>query len=246
MGENSLGQLGDGTETGPSTCSYIGHDSEVSRPCSATPVALSGLSGVTAISAGGSHTLALLSDGTVMAWGANGSGQLGNGSTKNSHVPVAVSGLSGVSAIAAAQGVGAGAGSHSLALLGNGTVMAWGSNNEGQLGDGSTTSSTVPVPVSGLSGAAAVAAGEQSSVALLGDGTVMSWGTDSGGVLGVGGRAEPFGGPDEELPYSDVPFRCAPSASPRRLCAGLARIWQGSSRSRPAATTMWRWWVRTS
>ena len=128
-GCNDSGQLGNGTTT----------DSDV-------PVAVSGLGGVTAIAAGADHSLALLSDGTVMAWGYNGSGQLGNGTTTDSDVPVAVSGLSGtVTAIA-------GGGTHSLALLSDGTVMAWGRNGSGQLGNGTTTDSHVPVAVSGLSG----------------------------------------------------------------------------------------------
>ena len=68
---------------------------------SEVPVAVEGLSGVTAIAAGGEHTLALLSNGTVMAWGNNERGQLGNGSIKSSGAPVAVKGLTGVTAIAA-------------------------------------------------------------------------------------------------------------------------------------------------
>ncbi len=93
------------------------------------PVAVSGLNGVTAIAAGLGHSLALLSNGTVMAWGSNEYGELGDRTKTESDVPVAVSGLSGVTAIAAG-------GIHSLALLSNGTVMAWGSNVFGELGDG--------------------------------------------------------------------------------------------------------------
>ncbi|MEA2314890.1 MAG: hypothetical protein QOI03_1582, partial [Solirubrobacteraceae bacterium] len=155
-GENASGQLGDGTHTGPNACVYrfgFPHEElEEVRPCSPTPVGVSGLSGVGAIAAGGAHSLALMSSGTVMAWGNNGNGQLGGGGTTNSDVPVAVSGLSGVTAISAGDG-------YSLALLGNGTVMAWGENQYGQLGDGTTTDRHVPVPVGGLSGVSAIAAG---------------------------------------------------------------------------------------
>jgi len=76
-----------------------------------TPVQVSGLSAVTAIGGGGSHSLVLKSDGTVWAWGFNLFGQLGNGTLTNSNTPVEVSGLSGVTSIVAG-------GFHSLALVG--------------------------------------------------------------------------------------------------------------------------------
>ena len=72
-GANEYGQLGIGNDNGPEGCSFG------AEPCSTTPLAVSGLSGVTQISGGGRHNLALLSDGTVKAWGGNGSGELGNG-----------------------------------------------------------------------------------------------------------------------------------------------------------------------
>jgi alpha-tubulin suppressor-like RCC1 family protein len=170
-GDNRYGQLGDGTTTGAEL-----------------PVAVSALSGVTAVSAGGEHGLALLSDGTVMAWGENEKGELGDGTTGGvSEVPVAVSGLSGVTAISAGT-------RYSLALLGNGTVMAWGDNAGGELGDGTTGGvSNVPVAVSGLSGVTAISAGrgnnyygEVHSLARLSNGTVMAWGFDGHGELGNG------------------------------------------------------------
>src|SRR4249920_149313 len=98
------------------------HDGDP-RPCTAggVPVAVRGLTGVTAIAAGGAHALARLSNGTVMAWGDNINGQLGNGTTTSSEVPVPVKGLTGVTAVSAGS-------LHSLALLSGGTVEAWGSN----------------------------------------------------------------------------------------------------------------------
>jgi alpha-tubulin suppressor-like RCC1 family protein len=112
---------------------------------------------VAAAAAGESHSLILLANGTVMACGDNRDGELGTGSTAaDSPVPVPVPGLSGVTAIAAG-------GEFSLALLSNGTVMSLGTNNNGQLGDGQSAitqeSSNVPVPVQGLSGVQAIAAG---------------------------------------------------------------------------------------
>jgi alpha-tubulin suppressor-like RCC1 family protein len=94
-----------------------------------TPVPVSGLTNVTAMAGGGLHSLALLSDGTVMAWGYNGYGQLGDGTFDTRTAPVPVSGLVDVTALA-------GGDFHNLALLLDGTLMAWGYNNSGQLGNG--------------------------------------------------------------------------------------------------------------
>jgi alpha-tubulin suppressor-like RCC1 family protein len=171
-GRNTSGQLGDGTTVGPEKC-------EGTEACSASPVAVSALNGVTAVAAGGGHSLALLENGTVWAWGANGSGQLGNGTTTGSDVPVAVSELKGVTAIAAG-------GTHSLALLSNGTVVAWGNNSFGQLGNGTTKESNVPVAVSGLEKVKAISAGNSFSEAMLENGTVMAWGDNQEGQLGNG------------------------------------------------------------
>jgi alpha-tubulin suppressor-like RCC1 family protein len=171
-GRNEDAELGDGT---------IGGYSDV-------PVAVSGLSGVTAISAGKRFSLALLSNGTVMAWGDNKGGELGDGTTGgNSDVPVAVSGLSGVTAVSAGGEDNHIEGdAHGLALLSNGTVMAWGHGGNGELGNGKTTSSDVPVAVHGLSGVAAVSAGDAFSLAALKNGTAMAWGFNESGQLGDG------------------------------------------------------------
>ena len=163
-GDNVYRQLGDG---------FKEHSSNV-------PVPVTGLQFVTAVAAGGRHSLALLADGTVVAWGANGLGQLGNGGTTESNVPVAVEGLSGVKAISAGA-------SHSLALLTNGTVMAWGDNESGQLGIGSSVEyAPLPVSVKGLTNVKAISAGANYSLALLTNGTVMAWGENESGQLGTG------------------------------------------------------------
>ncbi len=106
-------------------------------------MAVSGLAGVRAISAAGRHELALRADGTVLAWGDDTFGQLGNGivsSNGDSEVPAAVPGIGTATAVAAGE-------EHSLALLANGTVMAWGDNESGQLGIGRQVSlRVVPTP----------------------------------------------------------------------------------------------------
>src|SRR5207237_1093311 len=116
---------------------------------------------VTAIAAGYAHSLAAKSDGTAWGWGLNNNGQLGNGTNASSTTPVQASGLSGVTAVATQAEA-----NHSLAVKADGTVWAWGLNNCGQLGNGTTANSSTPVKVSGLSGMTAIAAGSSHSVAL--------------------------------------------------------------------------------
>jgi hypothetical protein len=129
-GLNSQGQLGDGTSEGPEKCGAT-----MGTPCSTVAIEVSKLSGVKAVAGGEQHAYALLENGTVMAWGNNGAGQLGDGTRNSSDVPVGVcelgySGptpcppenyLKGVIAIAAGEGPGTG-----VALLENGTVVDWG------------------------------------------------------------------------------------------------------------------------
>lgn len=145
--------------------------------------------------AGTHFSLALLSDGSVWSWGADRSGQLGNGGGRvggddgiDAYVPGQVTGLSGVQAIAAGGGGVdfAGLSGHALALMGDGTVMAWGRNGEGQLGDGTTDDAHQPVAVQGLSGVVDLAAGVRHSLAVLGDGRVVAWGNNRFGQLGNG------------------------------------------------------------
>jgi alpha-tubulin suppressor-like RCC1 family protein len=129
--------------------------------------------GVTASSPAGAS-------GQVYCWGLNSEGQLGNGTTTSSDVPVAVTGLP-----TAAVQVAAGA-LHACAVLTNGKVFCWGENNDGQLGNGTTTRSLVPVKVTGLSTATAVGAGTYHSCALLSGGAISCWGDNQTGALGDG------------------------------------------------------------
>ncbi|MCW5980834.1 MAG: choice-of-anchor D domain-containing protein [Bryobacteraceae bacterium] len=162
-GANHRGELGTGTNILSSN----------------VPVPVTGLTGVIAVAAGGEHSLALKSDGTVWAWGANRYGQLGNGSHADANMPVRVSNLTGVVEVTAG-------GAHSLARKGDGTVWAWGSSGEGQLGNGANTDSSLPVAVSSLNGVVAIAAGGAHSLAIKSDRTVWAWGSNSGGQLGNG------------------------------------------------------------
>jgi alpha-tubulin suppressor-like RCC1 family protein len=181
-GDNRAGQLGPGTTSGHAV----------------TPVKVTGLAGVTQISAGGSFALALLSDGTVRAWGDNRRGQLGNGTRASSPVPVKVAGLSQVTGISA--GYDASIATRTSGISAITSVWTWGGNDFGQLGDGTLTSRSTPERVTGLplyiagisaggGFAAFLGAGGSSATggfaAVLGtDGTVWAWGDDSVGQLG--------------------------------------------------------------
>jgi alpha-tubulin suppressor-like RCC1 family protein len=142
---------------------------------------------VVALAAGDSHALALKADGTVLAWGNNQSGELGDGTAPTDHAtPVIVQGLgpgSGVAKIAAG-------GAFSLALKANGTVLAWGNNQRGETGSGDApTDHATPVQVQGLgpgSGVVAIAAGLADSYALKRDGSVVAWGNNQKGETGSG------------------------------------------------------------
>ncbi|WP_203971913.1 lamin tail domain-containing protein [Planotetraspora silvatica] len=162
-GDNSVGQLGMGSTDNLSS-----------------PAAVHAVSQVTQIAAGGFHSLALRSDGTVWGWGDNTRGELGNGGyAAPTPVPVQVSGLTGIVQVAAGLG-------YSLALRSDGTVWAWGINTDGQLGDGTTTDRRTPVKVSGLIGVTQIAAGGFHSLALRSNGTVRAWGWNYAGQLGNG------------------------------------------------------------
>ncbi|MEV4537924.1 cell wall anchor protein [Asanoa sp. NPDC049518] len=182
-GSNEFGQLGDGTRT--------------SRPI---PGSVAELSGVTAVAAGGRFSLVLLRDGTLRAWGFNFSGQLGDGTTSDRTLPVPVEGLPGrVSAIAAGN-------NFALALLANGTVMAWGDNFDGQLGQGQADGQPHPVPLAVRlpQRVTSIGTGAYHSLAVLTDGSLRGWGLNATGELGIGNRVSPQPSPVATLGLTGV------------------------------------------
>ncbi|MFD0277000.1 hypothetical protein ACFVHB_24265 [Kitasatospora sp. NPDC127111] len=178
-GNNRGASLGDGAT--------VDHSTTPGRVCGGAPCT-GPLQDVVSISSGGFHTLALRSDGTVLAWGENGVGQLGDGttSTRTTPVPVCAPGATAPcsSFLTDVVAVSAGA-AHSLALRADGTVLSWGYNSYGQLGNGTTTDSPVPVEAD-LGTAVAIAAGGYHSLAVTTSGVVLSWGYNSNGQLGTG------------------------------------------------------------
>ena len=177
-GYNNYGQLGNGTQI----------DSAVPVPVEA-PVGLQGTT-FAQISAGLAHTCAVTTIGSPFCWGYNDFGQLGNGSTRGSSVPIAVD-TSGVLAGRAVTEVSAGL-IHTCATV-EGSVVCWGSNDSGQLGDGTFTSSNVPVRVddSGVlkeSKVSQIDVGYYYSCALTSRGSAACWGDGSIGQLGNGSK----------------------------------------------------------
>jgi alpha-tubulin suppressor-like RCC1 family protein len=136
---------------------------------------------VTSVAAGSQVAFATTSAGALLAWGFNQDGQLGDGTTKERNTPVRVRLPAGVKVAAATVGL-----LHALALTTGGRVLAWGSNQLGQLGDGTTTDRHTPVFVKLPAGdkVGELAAGKYVSVALTTAHQVLAWGTNSSGELG--------------------------------------------------------------
>jgi alpha-tubulin suppressor-like RCC1 family protein len=162
-GANTYGQLGDNTTTG-----------------SPKPVAVYGLSkGVKVVAGGGYHTCALTKKGAVKCWGYNGEGEIGDNTKVNSPKPVPVYGITkGIKAVR-------GGAYHTCAVTSKGAVKCWGYNGDGELGDGTNTSSTKPVTAFGLTkGIKAITVGDIHSCAITTKGAVKCWGYNGYGALG--------------------------------------------------------------
>jgi alpha-tubulin suppressor-like RCC1 family protein len=210
-GNNASGQLGNNSNA---ASSYI-------------PVQVSGLTTVISVAAGGTHSLAAKDDGTVWAWGSStpsgpskipvpvtgfpvglkakevaagngfslarldngsvyawGTGILGDAAnTTSSTTPVLVQNITDAQAIACSAG-------SSFALTGTETILAWGGNGSGELGNGTLQWAFAPVPVGSLSGVTKIAAGLNHGLALLSDGTIRAWGANDYGQIGIGSNRQ--------------------------------------------------------
>ena len=135
--------------------------------------------GWVAVSAGDYFSLAVMSDGSLWAWGAGDKGQLGDGATTDRNIPTRVG--AGTDWVAISAG-----GSHSLALKSDGSLWAWGYNYRGQLGDGTATDQHSPNRIGSGTDWVAVAAGGFHSLAVKSDGSLWAWGDNLDGQLGDG------------------------------------------------------------
>ena len=188
---------------------------------SSTPAEVPGLTPVTQVAAGGLHSLALRSDGTVWAWGNNFFGQLGDGTVTASSTPVQVPGLTGVIQVSASA-------FHSLALRSDGTVWAWGS-------DGVGGAQLTPVQVPGLTGITEISAGGMFSLALRSDGTVWAWGSNQSGQLGNGTTAD-----------SETPVRVSGLSQATDISAGFDASLATATKGITSITSVWAWGGNTS
>ena len=166
-GTGDKGQLG----IGPMPVIKFLHRSPSAMPYMPFPVEVAGLSGVIAISAGSTHSLAVMKDGTVRAWGENRWGEVGDGTTSVRHAPVVVPGVKDAVGVAAGSGF-------SAAVLRDGTVMTWGNQVAGGLGRAAIDQNrAVPALVPGVKGVRRIVAGHNHVLALTEAGTIVSWGT---------------------------------------------------------------------
>lgn len=162
-GNNSSGQLGNGTTVDPWAV-----------------VSVSGISSAVEISLGNNMSCAREITDNILCWGSNSDGKLGTGlSATLSTIPVMVSGAAGSRGIAAGN-------DHVCVRMPDGTARCWGNNLYGQLGDGTTSNRSTPVPVSGLVNVVDIGTGQSHSCAVINDGTVRCWGSNGVGELGDG------------------------------------------------------------
>jgi alpha-tubulin suppressor-like RCC1 family protein len=211
-GSNDKGQLGDGT----TTSRLVPDFAKTLFPFGFR------LTLVVATTAGNDHNCALRAFGTVLCWGSNEVGQLGDGTLTQRTRAVQVSGISNAVRISAGA-------FHTCALLADGTMRCWGSNNKGQLGDGTTSNRVTPVQVTGLTNVTDIAAGGEHTCAVRANLSAQRcWGSNSNGQLGDGTNI------DSLTPVENLGSTAAIVAGPAHTCAlrlnGAVFCWGSNNR----------------
>jgi alpha-tubulin suppressor-like RCC1 family protein len=175
-GENTGGQLGQGSTTGPETCTISGFD----FACSRTPVPVAGGLRFRRVSAGAGFTCGVATDDRVYCWGQNFDGNLGDGTTEPHSSPVAIAGGRRFSQVSAGS-------QHTCAVTLSHGVFCWGGGSSGKLGDGTTDNHPIPVRVAaGARHFREVRAGLAYTCAVGSDSLAYCWGDNSRGQLGDG------------------------------------------------------------
>ncbi len=230
-GSDGSGQLGNGAATG-----------DVTAP--PTPIDLPAGRTATAITAGTDHTCAILDNREVTCWGNDGSGQVGNGTTTGDVAapPAPIDLPTGRTATAITAGT-----NHTCAILDTGDITCWGSDIEGQVGNGSVGGDvTAPPDAVDLPAgrtAAAVAGGNEHTCAVLDDGNVTCWGNDSLGQLGNGPPTGTILAPPPAITLPPGRLAIAITAGENHTCALLDNShitcwgWDGSGQLGNGATT---------
>ncbi len=200
-GENTNGQLGDGTRSGHATPGTV-----------LLPLGKSAVS----ISAGSYHTCAILDDGSLRCWGSNEFGQLGDGTSIERTSPVSIDLGSGRTASSVSAGE-----SHTCAVLDDSSVMCWGENSNGQIGDGTSTNSLSPVSVGLGDGNTAISmsSGSYHTCAITDDRTVKCWGNNWHGQLGDGSTGNRISPTEIDLPVNSSAVTL--SSGSFHTCVGL-------------------------
>lgn len=200
-GANNFGQLGYGD-----TATRAAYENSF-FPLASTPINLGEGRTAAELTAGSTHTCAVLEDGSLKCWGGNDSGQLGYGDTEGRHEPAATSINLGTGRTATSVAAGQ---RHTCAILDDGSIKCWGASSA--LGYGDTMDrdepATEPVNLGAGRTATVIAANWVNTCAILDDGTVKCWGSNSWGQLG----------------YGDTMQREAPASMPIDLGAGRTAI----------------------
>ncbi|QWB99902.1 InlB B-repeat-containing protein [Mycoplasmatota bacterium] len=179
-GSNNNGQLGDGTRTDRTTPTEI-----------TSQFGLNAGETVKNISLGVEHSIAITSEGRVFTWGSNNNGQLGDGTRTDRTTPIEITSQFGLDAGETLTSISLGV-EHSIAITSEGRVFTWGSNNNGQLGDGTSTDRTTPTEITSQFGLDAgetvtsISLGYFHSSAITSEGRAFTWGSNEGGQLGDG------------------------------------------------------------